>query len=282
MLFYFIVQKVYNIKNVKTEVGHDMKKQINKWINTFITEYRNRPEVTTDWGDPIVGFAAADSPYIQKLPELISSTHGLPQQVMADARLVIAYYVPFTRALAVSNNTGTEYASEQWALAYEQTNEMFGRLNSYIIDRLTECGYKGAVHPAAGTFDHRNLISDWSFRHFAYAAGLGTFGLNNMLITPKGCCGRYNTIITNLDAEPDRPMQQELCLYKRNKSCGICMRNCPAKAITESDYDRHKCYEVLSRNAKLYKTASCSYEGSSGSEVCGKCVTGSPCAFWNM
>lgn len=258
-----------------------MKDRINRWISEFIAEYSKQSEISTEWGEPIVGFADAYSPYIQNLPELISSSHGLPQDIMEDAASVIAYFVPFTRALAKSNNNGGEYASQQWADAYEQTNAMFGRLNLYIIDRLSEYGYRGAMHPAAGTFDHDKLISDWSFRHFAYAAGLGTFGINNMLITPKGCCGRYNTIVTNLDVAADKPMERELCLYKANGSCGICMKNCPTQAISEDGYDRHKCYEILCKNAEIYRVEDNSYEGSNGSEVCGKCVTGSPCAFWN-
>ncbi len=258
-----------------------MKSNIKKWITGYIDEYARRPEISTAWGRPAVGFAAADSSYIQSLPEIIGSSHGLPQQVMPDAKTVIAYYVPFTRELARSNCNGTEYASQQWALAYEQTNEMFGRLNTYIADRLAEYGYRAEVHPAAGTFDHQNLVSDWSFRHFAYAAGLGTFGINNMLITPEGCCGRYSTIVTNLDVDADEPMQVELCLYKSDGSCGICMKNCPANAFSEAGYDRHRCYEVLSRNAQIYINEGSSYEGSEGSEVCGKCITGSPCAFWH-
>lgn len=33
-------------------------------------------------------------------------------------------------------------------------------------------------------------MSEWSHRHAAYIAGLGIFGINNMLITNKGCVGR--------------------------------------------------------------------------------------------
>ena len=66
-----------------------------------------------------------------------------------------------------------------------------------------------------------------------------------MLITPKGCCGRYNTIVTNLDVTADKPMERELCLYKANGSCGICMKNCPTQAIKVVDnlavIDYEKC-----------------------------------------
>ncbi len=66
-----------------------------------------------------------------------------------------------------------------------------------------------------------------------------------MLITKIGCCGRYSTIVTNLDVKPDSPLEDEFCLYKKNKSCGICVKHCPSGALTLDGYDRHKCYVVL-------------------------------------
>lgn len=84
-----------------------------------------------------------------------------------------------------------------------------------MINYLEKKGYRVAVSKEASTFDQEKLISNWSHRHFAYAVRLGTFGINNMLITRKGCCGRYFTIVTNLDVEADEPLKQELCLYKK-------------------------------------------------------------------
>ena len=129
-------------------------------------------------------------------------------------------------------------------------------------------------------------ISNWSQRHFAKAAGLGTFGINNMLITKSGCCGRYSTIVTNLDVEPDQPLTEDDCIYKKSSRCGACISRCPSGALTDKGYDREKCYKVLKKNAELYTKfgGSSSDEtgnpsNSSGSEVCGKCVSNVPCSF---
>ena len=265
------------------------KEQIRKWICDFVKEYGEREDISTKWGESLVGFADAGHPYIQNLPELIRPTHGLPQEVMEDAKIVICYYIPFTKELAATNATGNELASPEWALAYEETNAMFKKLNSYVIEKLAGVGAKGGISPKTATFDTKVLKSDWSFRHFAYAAGLGTFGLNNMLITKKGCCGRYNTIVTNLDVEPDAPLEEEYCLYKKNGSCAVCVKNCPTGALTTKGYDRHLCYTLLQKNAEVYTQFGSSYmdesgqkANSAGSDVCGKCVTQSPCAFWNL
>ncbi len=270
------------------ETGEDFKERITVEICDFMKRYSNERNISTKWGTPLVGFADASHPYILALKEIIGPSHFMPTDVLEDAAIIIAYYVPFTRELAKTNRTSGRLASSKWALAYEQTNAMFGYLNAHLIGYLEQNGYHAAVSKQASTFDQEKLISNWSQRHFAYAAGLGTFGLNNMLITKSGCCGRYSTIVTNLDMAPDMPLSEELCLFKKDGSCGVCMKKCPMEALSITGYKRQKCYSLLRENAKLYTEFGSSYldeagknANSEGSEVCGKCITASPCAFWN-
>lgn len=110
-----------------------------------------------------------------------------------------------------------------------------------------------------------------------------------MLITKSGCSGRFYTIVTNLDIVPDNPIEKELCIYKKNGSCKICIKNCPVGALSEAGYDRKKCYSMLRENAAIYTEFGSSYldetgekSNRMGSDVCGKCVTSSPCAYFNM
>lgn len=46
--------------------------------------------------------------------------------------------------------------------------------------------YNVDVLPEVSTFDQNILKSNWSHRHFAKIAGIGTFGINNMLISKNG------------------------------------------------------------------------------------------------
>ena len=260
----------------------ELKKAVSNQAAEFVEEYQKNTGFII-WRKPLVGFAAADHPYIEKLKEVIGPDHVLPGEVLPDASVVVACFVPFTRKLAETNRVDDVYASEEWARAYETTNAMLGELNQALIRFLEDEGYRGAVSPEAFTFDQKLLKSNWSHRHFAYAAGLGTFGMNNMLITKAGCCGRYTTVVTNLDVEPDDICREELCLYKKDGSCGVCMKHCPSGALTPEGYDRQKCYGILKKNAMKYTEFGSSYvdeEGkanSAGSEVCGKCVVYAPC-----
>lgn len=255
-----------------------MKKWVQTIIEEFIREYEKN--TATKWGTPVVGFADADA--VNDQAAKITATHGITEAAVKDASVVIAYFVPFLKEMADTNKVNG-MASVEWAQAYEETNEMLGRINEHLISELKSKGIRAAVHPEAGSFDREKLISNWSHRHVAYLAGLGTFGINNMLITEQGCCGRYSTLVTDMDVESDAPMQKEMCRYKVDGSCGACMAKCPSGALTPEGFDRHKCYEICKQNAQIYTSFGNSYgcegEEKVGSEVCGKCVAGMPCAF---
>lgn len=252
-----------------------MKEYIKETICSFV-ESENSERY---WRTPLTGFADAESEYIRSLPVRTGVNHAMPCEMLPGARTVIVYFVPFSLEVNESNKV-EGYASETWARAYERTNEMMSHLNSHIIGELEKRGYKAsAASDSAVRFDREKLISMWSYRHLAYAAGLGTFGINRMIITQKGCSGRIGTVITDLDVEHDEPMKEQQCLYRKSGICGICMKNCVAKALEPGSFNRKACYEVCMNNAAKYKGFGDSYGGGIGSEVCGKCISFSPCAY---
>jgi len=70
--------------------------------------------------------------------------------------------------------------------------------------------------------------SAFSLRHAAYAAGLGEFGWNGIMLTPEfGPRNRFCAVITDLELEPDE-MYSGPSLCNR---CGECVRGCPTQAI---------------------------------------------------
>jgi epoxyqueuosine reductase QueG len=109
--------------------------------------------------------------------------------------------------------------------------------------------------------------SNWSERHAAHAAGLGTFSLSKGLITARGIAGRFISLITNAPFEPTpRPYTRfdEYCIY-----CGVCACNCPAKAISIEKGKNHPlCSAFLDRTMEKHKP---NYYG------CGKCQVKTPC-----
>jgi epoxyqueuosine reductase QueG len=115
-------------------------------------------------------------------------------------------------------------------------------------------------------------MSDWSHKHVAYIAGIGSFGHHHMLITDKGCCGRLGSVVTDAVIVPTQRIDRERCLFKFDGSCRQCEKRCPVEALGEDPFRRHACYDRLMENARLY-------ERHGLADVCGKCAAIVPCSF---
>jgi epoxyqueuosine reductase QueG len=248
--------------------------QIQAMIERYVEGRSGAEGVHTRWGKPLVAYADAADEMFLRLKEAVSPSHSLPTDLLPEARTVVAYFLPFDEAVVRSNIEGRN-ASAAWARAYVETNQLISDLNSHIADALRAVGYQVATAPPTHNFNPEKLISDWSHRHVAYIAGLGTFGLNNMLITEKGCCGRLGTFVTDLVIEPTKRPDIESCLYKYSGTCIKCVEHCVNDALREDGFDRFKCYEMCLNNDRLH------VDIPGIKDVCGKCLVGVPCSTVN-
>ena len=122
---------------------------------------------------------------------------------------------------------------------------------------------------------HFSYASTWSERHAAYAAGLGTFGLCDGLITPWGKAMRAGSVVAKISIQPDpRPYSQHnaYCLFYAQGTCGKCIDRCPAQAITKDGHDKEKCREYI-RHCQEYIRKVYEFSG----RGCGLCQTKVPC-----
>ena len=250
-----------------------LQKFIEKGLKNFVKERMRKETIRTKWDDPLLGFAGADDPLFEKLKEVVRPSHSMPHDLLPDARTVIVYFIPFYKDVARSNRK-KYYASKAWAIAYIETNQLIRDINRHLAALLGEKGFFSADLPPTHNFDTEQLMSDWSHKHVGFIAGLGTFGIHHLLITEKGCCGRFGSLITTAEIQPTERPGDECCLFKYNKSCGVCVEKCLTGALRKDSFDRHKCYELLLQNAAIHKN-----EGFA--DVCGKCSTVVPCSFMN-
>lgn len=204
--------------------------------------------------------------------------HLLPHDLLAGARSVIVFFIPFTEELAAENAQGA-LPCRNWGLAYLQTNELIGQLGQALSDRLTGLGHQAALTPATHNFDPIKLVSLWSHKHLGHLAGLGRFGHNTQLITPAGCAGRLGSLVTTAELG-DSPLIQteEACLQKAGQKCLTCVKACPAEALTEKGIDRQRCYARLRANRQNSPDLA---DLPDSTNVCGKCVVMMPCSFEN-
>lgn len=243
-----------------------MKDQIIHFIEEFVSSYQEK----SWWRKPLAGFARADDPLFVTLKQIIGEVHAVPTDFLEDAETVISYFIPFTEDIPVSNTKGRN-SSRQWAAAYVRTNILISNLNQALSTMLNKKQITAAV-PPTGKYDHDQLLGRWSQKHVAYIAGLGNFGLHQMLITEKGCCGRLGSLIINIRIEPTKRPSKAFCLYTHDKTCIECVEKCVFGTLTVNSFDRHACYEICLQNGRLHADLG-------ETNVCGKCVCTVPCSF---
>lgn len=117
-------------------------------------------------------------------------------------------------------------------------------------------------------------FAPFSHRHAAVAAGLGTFGLNNLFLTPQyGPRQRLVSVITAAPLVVDAMLTKSVCLGEK---CSLCLRSCPAHAFGESHELRvgatdHKLAAFNKDACRNY------YKASAWGEQCGReCMTSCP------
>ena len=217
--------------------------------------------------NPLIGFASANDPLFLKLkePEVVGPHYKLPRDWLPDAKSVIAYFLPFSSVIKKANRKPGLPAME-WVYGRIEGEEFNVFMRQSIIRLIEQNGGKAVAPLLEEDYKVSNLRANWSERHAAYIAGLGTFGLSKSLITAKGCAGRYGSVITNLELTPDKQKYQVHHAFCRN--CGKCVEKCPSGAITPEGKNVNVCYQYL-RN--VIKPQFAPRYG------CGKCQTGVPC-----
>jgi len=86
-----------------------------------------------------------------------------------------------------------------------------------------------ASTPSGEALLQQALQGEISQKHVAVAAGLGVFGLNNLVLTPQyGPRIRFGCVLTCQEFEPSSLLEGGLC--KRNE-CQRCLEACPVDAL---------------------------------------------------
>ena len=169
------------------------------------------------WDEPMVGYAGGDDPIFGLFKQDIGSFYWTPMEIFKttfpkvrfspEGLTVISWILPQTEATKADHRKETEYPSERWAVSRLFGEKFNERLRGHVVRVLQQSGIE-AVAPALSPHWTRNtskkygFASTWSERHTAYAAGLGTFGLCDGLITPLGKAIRCGSVVANIAIPP--------------------------------------------------------------------------------
>ena len=180
---------------------------------------------------PLVGFASAknwDSPPFEPWvpPEF------RPQAIWPEVKTVIVIGIPVS--LPIVETSPSIWYHE----LYRTVNILLDTSASRIATFLNAKGFSSISLPRDGYGSIGVLkekpVTFFSHRHAAFLAGLGTFGINNMLLTPQfGPRVRFTSIFTSAEIGSDPVMEEEICI-----KCMRCVDVCPVKAIPGTDYPK--------------------------------------------
>lgn len=215
---------------------------------------------------PLVAVASARDPLFERLKDddVAGAQHMSPREWLPEAQAVIVYFLPFSAAVREANRYDGLPAVE-WLYGRIEGEKCSVALRNFLLELVRAAGGQAMAPSLDERFAVASRRSNWSERHAAYVAGLGTFSLNRSLITERGAAGRIGSIITDMAlAATERPYSayDEYCSH-----CGACIHRCPAKAVDESGKDNEVCSEFLNETKRRFAPR----------YGCGKCQTGVPC-----
>jgi len=285
-----------------TGAGMKLNNQIENpkaWIEAFIKSFTNgcsenslkNRENDRAWADPLIGFSSGNDPIYQEFKRYIGPFHWTPSEIFnqsfpelkvtQDQLTIISWVLPHTDDIKSDNRKETIYPSEKWVRARVYGEEFNKDLHRHVVSTLQASGFE-AVAPTLSTLwgtkmsKHYGLASTWSERHGAYASGLGTFGLCDGLITPRGKAVRIGSVVARIQIPPSKRGYRDhhaYCLFFTKGQCGKCIHRCPAGAITEAGHDKVKCRDYTQQVIVNYVKTHFGFEGYG----CGLCQTGVPC-----
>ena len=243
-------------------------------ITAALTDYTqtsplNRVQDLADlkiFDSPLIGVASAEDELFPQLrqPSIIIETYLMPTDWLPAAKSIISFFLPFSAEVRASNRQPGN-PSIEWLYGRIEGQAFVVAVGNLLVDLLKQSGYEAVFPTVDSRFKIVNRRSNWSERHTAFIAGLGTISLNRSLITKAGAAGRLGSVITDLELTPTERYYQQ---FDENCShCGVCINRCPAGAINCDGKDHAICDAFLETTRQQFAPR----------YGCGKCQTAVPC-----
>ncbi len=241
---------------------------------------------------PLVGFASGQDPIFLECKRHIGDFFWTPAEAFAQAYpqeparpeelTVISWILPQTQATKQENACEGVYCSRRWAAVRLHGEQFNALLRQEVAQALGGQGIAAVAPQLLPTWRRETsagygYASSWSERHAAHAAGLGTFGLCDGLITPLGKAMRTGSVVARavMPATP-RPYRDHraYCLFFSQGTCGKCIPRCPVKALSERGHDKIKCGRHVGQKGKEHNLEHFGLD----IEGCGLCQVAVPCS----
>jgi len=286
-------------EKLETNPAQFIEQEIKEFVRTSPDNHLSFINDYVIWDEPLVSFADGDDPIFTEYKTIIASEHLTPREALAKAydkkpeympaRLsVISWILPAVEETRKSNRAEAHAPSRLWSHTRWYGEKFNEKLRAHVVALLTGMGYL-AVAPFLQSYfreysNEKGLYSNWSERHMAYAAGLGTFSLSDGLITERGIAIRCGNVVTSLVLSTSRRTANSPysnCLFYVGVNCRACIDRCPAGAINEKGHDKNKCQQYLYDIGYSDELLKDGYDNEKSVAGCGLCQTKVPCEFQN-
>ncbi len=251
--------------------------------------------------EPIVGFANGDDPVFTELKTIIGEFHMTPREVLEKHveakrwRFSVTTSMPdigvVSWALPIAYDTRVQERCSPFGGSprYNHTRwigiRLYESVEMYVAALLEVLGCNAVAPTHSKFYEHKDMpggwmAANWSERHIAYACGLGTFGLNGLIITARGCAVYLGSVVCDraLTPKPRAASHVANCPFYKDGSCGSCIERCIASAISKDGRSNITCLANL-RDRQAGKLIEFGLDKwlVGPAPACGRCSTGLPC-----
>ena len=171
----------------------------------------------------LVGIASTS-----KLDELTPEGYNRPKDLLPECKTTIVLALKWNDALV----DGLPGLRPMYSRMMIMMNSFLDTTILTISHFLQKKGFLALPVHASDPYDLISLKGVLSHKHAAVQAGLGEFGLSNLLLTPQfGPRQRFAQILTDAELVPDKPIHQNLCEETIPKCQFACIKACPYNYI---------------------------------------------------
>jgi len=233
---------------------------------------------------PTIGVSAGNDPLFEKFKEVVTPAHLTPEEMwsasagrtrgrrdhhffgrprpdagqwtgpadLAAKLKVLSVIFPYSRAIlddGCSSPRRTPRAGLALNWAHVFHTEVYDQTARFFVQRghRVMVPQQSRFHSVLVRLSNPHLVSLWSERHYAFAAGLGTFGLAEHLITHHGCNVRLASFITDAPLEVTPRVHDDPhanCLHFVRGGCAVCVSRCPGRALTGEGHNKLVCERI--------------------------------------
>jgi epoxyqueuosine reductase len=278
-----------------------LENAIKEYVRTsplnHLTAFDNAPIVD----EPLVAFADGDDPVFQEYKTVIGDFHLTPRELLGkhvaakmwrfgvkgsmDSIGVVSWALPLTHETRLHERTSPFGGSPRYNHSRWIGIRLYESVEQFVASLLEVLGCNAVAPTQSRLFEIKNMPGDWmaanwSERHVAYASGLGTFGLNGLIITSRGCAVYLGSVVCDkaLTPTPRAANRVANCPYFQDGSCGLCIERCTGSAISNEGRSNTACLKNLRDEQALNVIGLGLDKGLIGpAPACGRCSTGLPC-----